>query len=442
MFDWFKKHAPIRTKFNTMTVIHTAVVSAAVATAWLAESAGGFSIWAVVALACVGLTPAIVLTAKKLICDPYVTTVLRMEALATGDTTSAIMFQDHTRDCVGRMARAMNAFKDNAVKVREAAASQQSIVDVLSDALEKLANNNLAFTLDRHLPPEYKKLRYDFNDAVASLRDALAVVEEARQSIDRGASEISDAIADLATRTQDQAGRVERTLTEMGALTDEVTRTASDAAAVDQSMVDTRQQVEASGEVMKRAVAAMANIERSSDEISSIVDLIDGIAFQTNLLALNAGVEAARAGEAGKGFAVVASEVRALAQRAAESASEIKAKVTGSRQQVETGVGLVGDTGKALDRIVASIAEMTQLVTGISQSTQRQANSLATVNSTVSDIGPMTQQNAAMVEQASAATHSLARQAGDLNRQLAKFVLRKDAQTGAASPKRALSKAA
>jgi methyl-accepting chemotaxis protein len=410
---------------------------------WLAGGGGpAASIWAVLALGLVGLTVATVLTAKTLICDPYVTTVLRMEALAVGDTTSDIQFQDHTRDCVGRMARAMNTFRDTAVKVKEVASNQQVIVEVFSTALEQLANNNLAFTLDRHLPYEYKKLRYDFNEAVTALREALSVVDEARQSIDRGASEISDAVADLATRTQDQAGRVERTLSEMDALTTEVSRTASDAAAVDLSMANTRQQAEASGEVMKRAVDAMSNIERASDEIASIVDLIDGIAFQTNLLALNAGVEAARAGEAGKGFAVVASEVRALAQRAAEAASDIKAKVSVSRQQVETGVGLVGDTGKALEQIVTSIAEMTLLVTGISQSTRRQANSLATVNSTVCDIERMTQQNAAMVEEASAATHSLAREASELSARLARFVLDEPSGTEASATPRRLARAA
>ena len=180
---------------------------------------------------------------------------------------------------------------------------------------------------------------------------------------------------------------------------------------------------------MQRAVTAMANIERSSEEIASIVDLIDGIAFQTNLLALNAGVEAARAGESGKGFAVVASEVRALAQRSAEAASEIKAKVSGSQRQVETGVELVADTGKALDSIVASIAQMTRLISEISQSTQRQAAGLSTVNATVSDIERMTQQNAAMVEQASAATNGLARQASELNAQLAKFILDRNPQS-------------
>ncbi|WP_285710649.1 methyl-accepting chemotaxis protein [Erythrobacter oryzae] len=423
MFDWFTKHAPIRTKFNALTAIHTALVSLAVLAAWLAGNADGFSAWAVLALGLVILTPVIVLTSKRLICDPYVTTVIRMEALATGDTASDILFQDHTRDCVGRMARAMNTFRDNAVKVRETAADQKIIVDVLSGALEKLARNDLAFSLDRHLPHGYKKLRYDFNDAVAALRSALAVVGDARESIDRGAAEISVAVEDLATRTQDQASRVERTLAEMNTITSEVSRTASDAAAVDQSMADTRQKVENSGEVMKRAVAAMADIERSSEEISSIVDLIDGIAFQTNLLALNAGVEAARAGESGKGFAVVASEVRALAQRSAEAASDIKAKVTGSQRQVETGVELVADTGKALETIVAGIAEMTHLIAGISQSTQRQAQGLSNVNAAVSDIDRMTQQNAAMVEQASAAARSLSRQATELNGQLAKFVL-------------------
>ncbi len=442
MFDWFIKHAPIRTKFNVLLGIHSVLVSIAVMSAWLAGSAGGLSVWALIALGCIIMTPVIVLTSKTLICDPYVTTVVRMEALASGDTDSEILFQDHTRDCVGRMARAMNTFRDNAVRVRVAADDQKIIVDVLSGALEKLARNDLAFTLDRHLPMEYKKLRYDFNDAVTALRDALAVVGDARQSIDRGAGEISMAIQDLAGRTQEQAGRVERTLAEMTALTDGVKRTAGDAAAVDAAMAETRRQAEQSGEVMQRAVAAMANIERSSVEIASIVDLIDGIAFQTNLLALNAGVEAARAGESGKGFAVVASEVRALAQRSAEAASEIKAKVSGSKQQVETGVELVADTGKALGNIVASIAEMTVLITGISDSTQRQALSLSTVNATVSDIERMTQQNAAMVEQASAATNSLAQQASDLNAQLAKFILDGQTHSTPAAPTPMLARAA
>jgi len=442
MFDWFTKHAPIRTKCNTLLVIHSTIVSLAVLSAWLAGSAGGASLWAVPALTCLALTPVVVLTSKKLICDPYVTTVVRMEALAGGDTDSPILYQDHTRDCVGRMARAMNAFKDNAVRVRQTTEDQKVIVGMLSAALERLADNDLAIAIEQHLPKEYMKLRYDFNHAVAALREALAVVQEARQSIDRGASEISAAIEDLAGRTQEQAGRVERTLAEMTALADGVKSTAADAAAVDAAMTETRQQAESSGQVMTRAVAAMADIERSSAEISSIIDLIDGIAFQTNLLALNAGVEAARAGEAGKGFAVVASEVRALAQRSAEAASEIKAKVSGSQRQVETGVELVGDTGKALERIVASIAEMTLLITGISQSTQRQAHSLATVKSTVSDIDRMTQQNAAMVEQASAATHELARQARELNAQLARFVLDREARGVLADPARMLPRAA
>ena len=429
MLDWFKKHAPIRTKFNALLAIHSALACIAGGAGWLAGSAGVFaSFWGVLAVVCVLSTPVIVLTSKRLICDPYVTTVVRMEALAAGDPPSPIRVQDHTRDCVGRMARAMNSFKENAEKVRQVAEDQQAIVAALGAALEKLARNDLAFSIDEHLPFEFKKLRYDFNDAVAALRDALEVVQDARVSIHRGSSEISMAIEDLASRTQEQAGRVERTLAEMNTLTDGVKQTASDAAAVDAAMAQTRQQAEASGKVMQRAVTAMADIERSSEEIASIVDLIDGIAFQTNLLALSAGVEAARAGESGKGFAVVASEVRALAQRSAEAASEIKAKVTGSREQVEIGVALVADTGKALESIEASIAQMTQLVTGISQSAQRQAAGLSTVNATVSDIERMTQQNAAMVEQASAATIGLARQASELNEQLAKFILDRNSQ--------------
>ena len=171
------------------------------------------------------------------------------------------------------------------------------------------------------------------------------------------------------------------------------------------------------------AISAMGKIEASATQISQIVGVIDEIAFQTNLLALNAGVEAARAGEAGRGFAVVASEVRALAQRSAEAAKEIKALITASTAQVSSGVDLVGKTGEALRRIVGEVAKITDLVTEIAASAQEQAVGLAQVNTAMNDMDQMTQQNAAMVEQSTAASHALAQQAAELDQSMAQFDL-------------------
>jgi methyl-accepting chemotaxis protein len=200
-----------------------------------------------------------------------------------------------------------------------------------------------------------------------------------------------------------------------------VRKTADGAGQANGVVVAAKEDAERSGEVVRDAVAAMSGIETSANEISQIISVIDEIAFQTNLLALNAGVEAARAGEAGKGFAVVASEVRALAQRSAEAAKEIKALISTSAGQVQDGVELVGKAGDALQRIVAQVSEITILVTDIAASAKGQATALVEVNTAVNQMDQMTQQNAAMVEESTAASHSLASESQQLADLVGKF---------------------
>ena len=197
-----------------------------------------------------------------------------------------------------------------------------------------------------------------------------------------------------------------------------------------------RADAERSGVVVRDAVAAMSEIESSAQQISQIIGVIDEIAFQTNLLALNAGVEAARAGDAGRGFAVVASEVRALAQRSADAAKEIKALISASSQQVERGVDLVGETGKVLERIVTQVTQINGVVTEIAASAEEQSTGLQEVNTAVNQMDQVTQQNAAMVEEATAASHALTQEADTLSRLIARFELGATPQAAAPRPNR------
>ena len=209
----------------------------------------------------------------------------------------------------------------------------------------------------------------------------------------------------------------------MQQITTTVRQTADGASQANRIVGEARNEAEESGEIVRRAVEAMSGIERASTEISEIISVIDGISFQTNLLALNAGVEAARAGEAGKGFAVVASEVRALAQRSAEAAKDVKTRIMASSDQVAAGVELVNETGEALQRIIGRIGEISDLVSRIAASAGQQSIGLQQVNTAMSEMDSVTQRNAAMVEQATAAARSLAQEAEVLAREVARFQL-------------------
>ena len=299
-------------------------------------------------------------------------------------------------------------------KMRAATEMQRAVVTALADGLSQLAGGGLTFRIGEAFPGEYEHLRANYNAALQQLQAAMRDVVAIAQGIRTGAGEIAHAADDLSRRTEQQAASLEQTAAALDEVTATVRKTAEGAAQANALVSTTSADAEASGKVVRETVAAMSEIEKSSQQISQIIGVIDEIAFQTNLLALNAGVEAARAGDAGRGFAVVASEVRALAQRSSEAAKEIKGLISTSSQHVETGVELVGEAGKALQQIAGRVAEMSTLISEIAASAQEQATALAQVNTAINQMDQVTQQNAAMVEQSTAASHALGQEAGSL----------------------------
>ncbi|MCG2664664.1 methyl-accepting chemotaxis protein [Brevundimonas sp.] len=304
---------------------------------------------------------------------------------------------------------------------RVAAEVQASVVQATGRGLSAMAAGDLSYRIGEAFPGDYAILREDFNRAMAALDEAVAVIRGNAGSMQSGANEISSAAEDLSRRTERQAAGLEQTAAALDEITATVRKAAENAQAADVVVGQTRSQAETGGAVVQRAITAMGEIEKSSDQIGQIIGVIDEIAFQTNLLALNAGVEAARAGEAGRGFAVVASEVRALAQRSADSAREIKTLISTSSTQVKSGVVLVRESGEALSAIAVRINDITHLMGEIRASTQEQALALAEVNTAVNEMDQVTQQNAAMVEESTAASLSLSREASDLTQLVGRF---------------------
>ena len=383
-----------------------------------------------------------------------------MTTLAGGNLDIAIA-ETERRDEVGGMARAVQVFKDNGLRTRALEATSEAerhateaerernqetdrvrnaamaqATEGLAGGLKRMAGGDLSCELTQAFSPEFEALRQDFNAAVGQLRTTLQSVSEATGSIDSGSRELSQAANDLSRRTEQQAAALEETAAALDEITANVSQSSKRAEEARSKALEANGSANHSTKVVSDAVAAMQRIEQSSGQISNIIGVIDEIAFQTNLLALNAGVEAARAGEAGKGFAVVAQEVRELAQRSAQAAKEIKELIRHSASEVEGGVRLVTETGEALKVINQHVNDINLQLDAIALSAREQSVGLAEVNAAVNQMDQTTQQNAAMVEQSTAASASLATEAEKLRQLVGQFQVGASARSYTAAPVR------
>ncbi len=373
---------------------------------------------------------------------PLGTICASMRAIADGDFKTDVV-EANRGDEIGMIGKTLVSMRTDLEKGRanesvraEQQQEQMRVVDVLSEGLLRLSKGDFSQEIQEEFSGEHDTLRVNYNTTVSTLNDTVAKVVQISSNIRSASAEINKGSQDLSHRTESQAATLEETAAALDEMTASVRSAAENARSVEITMTEARKSAETNREVVENAVAAMTKIKESSDHIAQIITVIDDIAFQTNLLALNAGVEAARAGEAGRGFAVVASEVRGLAQRSSDAAMEIKTLISNSGLQVENGVQLVDQAGEALQSIVGQVTEVSRLVSGIATGAAEQSTGLGEINSGMTQLDQVTQQNAALVQETTSTSDGLNSDAMQLAEQVSHFHL---AQSGSARAHGALA---
>ncbi|GAA3671938.1 MULTISPECIES: methyl-accepting chemotaxis protein [Acetobacter] len=366
------------------------------------------------------------------------------EELGKGIISSSIPYYDN-KDCTGRLARIMVSFASNVKEQKAAREKQEKMSDEIRDSFERsqkrdqqtrevismlevalndMAQGDLSQQISGNaFDGEFAPLREAFNQSIQGLNEALKTVANSSDLIGSSASEISTASDDLAKRTEKQAANLAQAAIAVRTITDGVQTTAHACKDTTEETRQTLEKVNLATTAMVETTKSMDGIKASSDAIGEIISVMDNIAFQTNVLALNAGVEAARAGNAGRGFAVVAQEVRSLSEQAATSANEIKKLVSVASDQVSKGVTLVQTTSSYLSEFARSTQGIAERIEKISIATQHQARSLSEITASIGDMDRVTQQNAAMVEETTAASHNLTGETKTLSQTLQRFVI-------------------
>ncbi|MGE6743084.1 methyl-accepting chemotaxis protein [Allorhizobium pseudoryzae] len=451
----------------------------------IGESQMTVLILAITAAVCIAAGVALSLViARREIANPIRRMTLVMSAMAKGNSDMTVSDTDRS-DEIGEMARALEVFRANEIHMREMEAQEAALnrqskdlqvsisgivaaaaagdfsqritksyedqdlarfasgVNELVEGVDRgitevrrviaaLAEQDLTQDMRGQFQGAFAELQKNVNATMATLRATMEDVRAAAGTISDNSGELSSAANQLSRRTEQQAAALEETAAALEEITTTVRMSTDRANEATKLVGDTKVSAGRSGGIVKDAIDAMERIEQSSQKISQIISVIDEIAFQTNLLALNAGVEAARAGEAGRGFAVVAQEVRELAQRSANAAKEIKALINTSADEVKGGVSLVLSTGEALKEIESFVNRVNDQVVMIARAASEQSAALGEINTSVNHMDQMTQQNAAMVEETTAASQVLASESRQLSETLSKFRLSGSGSAGRA----------
>jgi methyl-accepting chemotaxis protein len=413
---WFEAVAPIRRKlavaFNSL--LGVMIVSTLVAL--LAPTLVALPIVAIL----VGGAAVQCGRYRRAIADPYVATVVRMEALAAGDLTTTIQFTDY-QDCVGRMTKAMMTFRDAAVEQQRQAQEQDEAVQRLGGQLERLSHGDLTAEIGEGFPAGYAMLRTNYNAALAALRELIGSVMESTASIQTGSGEIAQASEDLARRTEANAASLEETAAAVTQMDQRLRATADSANRTVGRADGAIATVSGGRSITDEAVQAMTRVADSAKGIDSVIEGLDKIAFQTRVLAMNAAVEAGRAGEAGRGFAVVADLVSALAMRAEEEAGRARDQLTATQTDIVAAVEMVQKVDGALADISGDVSEVHTLLSQMATDNHAQSSAITQISVAIGTMDQSTQQNAAMVEETSAAARNLSGEVAALGEQASKF---------------------